>query len=621
MRTSAPTDPTVNFPSLPLRARIAAVPSAIRTTVGFVFATLLALLVFDGARFVQLHGLRSVHGARIYYDAFHGAHHLWNRDIARDRHSYHTVSGYYRYHQTLRDAGFDVDVATDHGFDRGLLDDYDAFYVGEQTRHGHFMTDREVEDLRDWIEDGGGLFVTAEHTNAYHMNDVVNRLLEGLPIRVRNDGLTDRKQARPFSADWVIVSKPEQGAVHPVAEGVDAYMLYAGCSVDTPHGVLFSSKTSWSDRYGAHAPPLFPADGKRQRDELGGPLPGVAAMEFGKGRIVLVCDHNALSNPNIYWGDHHRFARQSMAWLAGPRVGARPIAGLLSLLLLSTWSFLRRRDVANRRISMAAVAVAAVFGISGVVWRSAERDPTHDVLFYRAPTAATRLMTKHKRGHYTFYSCVTRDPHLRPWVDDEIAPGHDALVLVAPTQALSEEELSMVDDYLARGRTVLYLANRRSLEAPAGSQLKKHLSFDVAFGESLPMAAGQSEMPYEVEGPPDLVAGIFRFWVSARINDARAAGLDPVVVLTAAGREPAPDGESGSGSEDAAGPRVDLLSERHVGPGTFAVLMPIGLFDTESLGELYELQAPIREQMREFSTRVVARAAGHDWDAELRPVR
>ncbi len=554
------------------------------------------LAVFYGTYSVVQFGVVGHKGTRVYYDAYHGARHLWNRDNLRHHHAYHTVSGYNRFYRTLQEAGFEVDVASSHGFDRDQLEDYDVFFVGEQTNHGRFMTDREVEDLRDWVEDGGGLFAMAEHSNAFFMTDVFNRLFRGWPVKARNDTISERGRPPPFPPAWVTVSAPDEP--HPAAEGVREYILFAGCSMDTPHGILFTSEDAWADYYQANKPPVHNGDGQRQSGELPGPLAGAAAFDQGDGRVVVAGDHNAFSNPNLYWGDHHRFATQSFHWLAGRRLNRDFLLALAGLGLLAIY-FRRSRRRQKVAKSLVLAAVVAAIGVAG--W-SVQQPRYADLLVFRGNSASMHLMTKQPAGYYKFHGVLTKEPHLRPWAKGELEPGYDALFLAGPTDSFDEDQLGIIDGYLAQGRTVVYLATQASLESDAGLQLQEHFGFSVERGKPVPIPKGAEKAPYSTHGPETLLASIHRFWVQKKTPSLLVQGLEPVVYLT-----PGSENVNDEAWEDQ-DPAIHVLSERPVGPGTFALVAPIELFSSKGFGDLYKPGNPIQEQMSEFVLRVVNRA-------------
>jgi hypothetical protein len=495
-------------------------------------------------------------GIRVYYDAVHGARHLWNRDNRRARTDYHTISGWYRFLEALRQAGYEIHAERYASFDRATLEPYDVFVVGEQTYHGRFMTDDERADLLDWVADGGGLFLTAEHTNAHYMGDTVNRLLASLPVKARFDSICDAVTADPSAPDWVRLT----GIVpHPVTRGVDEYYFYNGCSLDTPHGIVLSDAAAWSDRYDATDKPVHNGNKKRDADEAVGPLAGVAAMEVGRGRVVVVGDHNGLSNTEIYQGDHHRFALNAVAWLAHAEDRAE----------LVDWTYPRGVDI----------LVHLGAGSELALHRKADRMSFKSV--------------------YGFWS---KEPQLRPWASRELAPDHEVLVLGAPTERYAEAELAVVDGYLAAGRPVIWLATSGSIASTAGSQLMARYGFRVDAGAPLGLKISR---PLEVVGPEEWTQDIFRAFAGPGTPRVRVEGLDPLVRL----RLGAWHVEEDPSDE----PCVDLISRRSVGGGAFYVVAPFELFDDANLPELYgESSDVVRQQMAELVLRLVKIAAGDD---------
>ena len=512
-------------------------------------------VVADGT-FAPTRAVAPSNGIRVYYDAVHGARHLWNRDNRRSRTDYHTISGWYRFMESLRQAGYDIHAERYASFDRATLEPYDVFVIGEQTYHGRFMTDQERADLLDWVRDGGGLFVTAEHTNAHYMDDIVNLLLADLPAKARFDSVCDSVTAEPSAPDWVRL--PEI-VPHPVTRGVDEYYFFNGCSLDTPHGVVLSAPEAWSDRYDPKDKPVHNGNKKRDPDEQSGPLAGVAAFEVGRGRVVLIGDHNGLSNTEIYQGDHHRFALNAIAWLA--HAEDRPE--------LVDWEY------------------PAGF----------------DLLIHVGAGSELALHRKADQGSFkSVYGFLSKEPQLRPWASEEMAAGGEVLLLGAPTLAYTDAELATIDGYLAAGRPVLWLATSGSIASSAGATLMGRYGFRVDASKPLRLKISR---PLEVVGPEDWTEDIFRVFAGTRTPRVSVEGLDPIVQLRLGGWH--------SDEVLSDEPVIDLISRKQIGAGTFYVAAPFELFDDASLPDLYgESSDVVRQQMAELVLRMVKIAAGDE---------
>jgi len=94
---------------------------------------------------------------------------------------------------------------------RELLDDYDVLLL-KNTSYAY--NKQELEDIRSWVHDGGGLYVIGEHTNVFGNTTPVNELVEPFGFRFRYDCL--------FEVDDLIrfehVVKAWRLLPHPVAQ-------------------------------------------------------------------------------------------------------------------------------------------------------------------------------------------------------------------------------------------------------------------------------------------------------------------------------------------------------------------------------------------------------------------
>ena len=251
--------------------------------------------------------------------------------------------------------------------------------------------------------------------------------------KARFDSICDDETADRSAPDWVRLPTL---LPHPVTEGVKEYHFYNGCSLDTEHGVALSSPNAWSDAYNPKDKPVNNGNKKRDDGELAGPLAGIAAFEYGKWRVVVIADHNGLTNTELYVGDHHRFGMNAIRWLA--HAEDRPE--------LVDWKY-----------------------PSG-----------YDILVHTGAGSEFALEQKSdKLSFRTTYGYWGKEPQLRPWAHSELRTGDEAMVLAAPTVAYTDSELGTIDAALAAGEPVIWFATRGSLAAPPARQLQDRYDFQV----------------------------------------------------------------------------------------------------------------------------------------------
>jgi hypothetical protein len=555
--------------------------------------------VFYGILSIRDYGFRTHKGKRVYYDAVHGARHLHDRDNRRYRSNYHTVSGFYRFCNALEDEGFRLFVEKQRNFTREDLNQYDVFFIGEQTYHSRYMTRQQQQWLIDWVKDGGALFALVEHTNAHYMAEAFNQLFQDAPIKVRNDSICDMNQDGPVSPSWVDIPivKP-----HPVTEGVSEYRFFNGASLETPHGVLFSSPTSWSDLYSPQDSPIHNGNKQKDSQEQSGPLAGAAAFDYGEGRIVVIADHNAMSNPTLYWGDHYRFVMNSMKWLAGKHWNRDILwipAGLLGIGIL-LWIRVKYPVSVSQELGSGVVAllIALTVGLCG--WIHRERQ--FNLFIHTGNLSSMNYMTKKTPGFFSLYGQFTKEPQLLPWASKTMKEGYDCLFLSAPTKKYTSEQMRMIDDYLQRGKAVVYLATLDSLQSDAGAQLQNQFDFKVKIDPKQKLTSTRT--PMNVQGDGGLLDGILRFYVYNDTPQVRVHGLKPLVQLSNGGYHIRYNQRQGKDVF------YDVLSEKRVSKGRFLLLTPVEIFNDRALKNLYENADVVREQMAEAMIRLAKYAVG-----------
>ncbi len=316
---------------------------------------------------------------------------------------------------------------------------------------------------------------TIEHTYAEGIPKVLKPFGERTYIRGRYDSICLDNNTKN-SRDWIALNSFTE---HPLTEGLNNVYFFNGCSLDTSFGVGFSKKESWSDAWDPGNSPTHNGNNSYDAGELRGPLAGLAARTFGKGKIAVTCDHNPFSNPSFYMGSNQQLALNAMNWLGksrlNPSIYRLSFAGLCALLLFGVvWRFrimrIRWFGVIWTAGLLSAVAFLGYQQYEQQVFR---------ILFAEVNNPDVTTRTKENRDIWSFYQDIQKSEEVSVWMKEKILPGYDTLGLVAPKEKYSESQLETIDSYLNQGKTVIYLATAGSLRSEAGRQLKSRFGFDV----------------------------------------------------------------------------------------------------------------------------------------------
>ncbi|MFA6962697.1 MAG: DUF4350 domain-containing protein [Opitutaceae bacterium] len=200
-------------------------------------------------------------------------------------------------------------------FEKEKLSDYAVFAtLGSATGKRRF-TPAEIDTLRDYVANGGGLLVAANQYVGPHgwleNNSGKGPLVGVFDCGVTNTNIDDPAHAVDGIAMHPVLVPAPSGSSHPLLIGV-AQVKTLGMSVINPgpKATVVLRSTDMA------TPPNAPA---------------VAALEYGKGRVVFLGDAKWMQPETLAQGDNARFLLNIINWLArreGPALSDADVARL-----------------------------------------------------------------------------------------------------------------------------------------------------------------------------------------------------------------------------------------------------------------------------------------------------
>lgn len=254
---------------------------------------------------------------RVLVDAYHA--HSWIDTMpSMALNQYHLLHGPSRLIHAMREAEWSCEAQLGP-WTKEVLANCEVIYINlVSADRPPFMVD-EVLAIEDFVKQGGGLFLVTDHTNCYFHNHALGSLAERLDLELTNELLCDRPPHTTGPGNgWVVLSS---FCEHPITQGLEQIAFQSGGCVDSRYGIIHSSPLSWGDwanipTYGDSNSPGFYGDFQQQPIERKGPLAGVAAKDFGRGRIVVLGDQNCFGGVFLNYLDNRRLALQAFHWLA-----------------------------------------------------------------------------------------------------------------------------------------------------------------------------------------------------------------------------------------------------------------------------------------------------------------
>ncbi|MBW2278519.1 MAG: hypothetical protein JRF63_13580, partial [Deltaproteobacteria bacterium] len=358
----------------------------------------------------------------------------------------------FRYRQ-FRDGPLDYDILKQHDI---LFFNVPTFIPGGRSKPDREMaklTRTEIDAIERFVAEGGGLFVISEHNNAYDNAEVLNPMLEHFGVQIPASYARDKAPSKyAIGQHDILIRIHHETDNHPVNRKVRETSWLGGGPLETEHGIAFLSEHGHSD-FGNYITGEPDKHSNRRVDpgELtGSNIPLVAAVEHGKGRVVVIGDHNVMGVQWLGIADNYRFGMNVLAWLSH-RENEDP-------------------HIADARPS----GVLLGFDLPHTEWNPGIRD---------------------RRGYHPLFINFSRDPRLFPMGLLELDDPADVLFFADPTQQYNGADLEIIDGRLKQGQRMVLLFD--PAEPQTGTvQLLEHLL------SGLVLRSGEQQI-----GIPDLVPG------------------------------------------------------------------------------------------------------------------
>lgn len=253
---------------------------------------------------------------RILIDSVHA--HNFLAAPAPDEFSYHSTYGMRRGFAWLQSQGAEIEELKSGRLTAEKLKTADVVFLNLVSADLPPFFPVEIADLKNWITNGGSLFVITDHSNCYYHASKLAPLFEALDLETHFVTACDvAPHTLGTGNGWIAVSdfKP-----HPITQNLRAIGIQSGGTTDARFGLAWTSPQSWGDfwqikPYGETTDLGFYGNWKKDETEKNGPLAVVSAKDFGKGRIVVAGDQNLFGDPFFDYLDNGKLWRNAWSWL------------------------------------------------------------------------------------------------------------------------------------------------------------------------------------------------------------------------------------------------------------------------------------------------------------------
>jgi hypothetical protein len=481
--------------------------------------------------------------------------------LERNNYNYQGMHGYYRLFQHLDTHGYPYNtISPSEQHDRltlEMLKDHKILFINLVSSDRPDFSADEIDAIHQYVREGGALFIIADHTNVYYHAQRINPILIPMGIEVMYHTALDR--GPEFGIQGGAWTKIRNFTDHPVNDGVQVISFQTGGPLITEHATATLSPNGWGD-FWIEDPnePGFYGNWTYDEGEPRGPLPVVAAAQFGEGRVAVVGDQNIFGDEWIFMGNNFEQVTNLFEWLAKNEFAAPPLRERLEASFYHVGIDIEHSD-----------------------WNTG---------------------TNACNGFFPFFINFNRTPQIVARGGTSFDGKEDALVFTDPVETFTQAQLDQIAAYLDAGKPVVILTD--IVQGRSGArQLISHLLPDLELRVSdatvtmnqLPLAPLDANTA-TLTTPPEITSPILNIDGLRMAGHTYTAGVrcpqdiessTPYLRrVTATAGDPflqatLPDGST-----------TDLARLFNVGQGQLIVFFQDGFWRNETLGTERQLPTP-----------------------------
>jgi hypothetical protein len=433
---------------------------------------LLFLLVFSIVGACTFQDPGTAKNGRVLIDEYHSQWEDTTRPLDTEWYGLLSTYNYYSWAQWLT-SYYDVTKNTNSTLTAELLDQYDILILKCPTQS---YTSEEILSIRDFVRNGGGLYLIGDHTNVFGMNTFLNQVSEQFGIRFNTDATYE------LGTGNLSIYQPDPVLSHAVLRHVHQFEFMTSCTVEptsllasvTMENILIGNRVT--SEPGTYATENFFRESVGSPDSEFGYLLQTAAMKFGQGRVVAFTDSTVFSSFSMFTDGYPPFTlgvmeylnRTNMyAWVNIIFVGIAMLSGVLLLWVLrSTKKILILWAILFSGLLAVSVAVPLFSTLTNSSYPlPIEQTPSTHVCFDQGHSSIqvsvkpTGILGPTDNNYGTFYVWTQRVgcvPSLENTLADAIDKG-DIIVIINPTQQFTDQDIHLMTTYLEHSGRVLLL--------------------------------------------------------------------------------------------------------------------------------------------------------------------
>ncbi|MCX6666544.1 MAG: hypothetical protein NT038_10900 [Euryarchaeota archaeon] len=384
---------------------------------------------------------------------------------------------------------YHVDRNTNFTLTLDLLQNYDILILKCPTKP---YSNEEVDAIFRFVENGGGLFLIGDHTNVFGMSTYLNQVAQRFGIEYKND-------ATFMVSTWgnfVEYSSPTM-LPHPIVQHFSQFQFLTSCSLNAP---LNSEDVMVSHEMyaipGSYTTDAFFAEEGRPSIQPRGVFLISTALKYGKGRIVAFTDSTVFSSYCVFMDSHHTYALGVLGYLNKENVYQYfnilffVIACVSGVLIL----FLLRKEEKMKSICLVIVVSLLFLSVAIVSFerlnlssyplpkpqKDIEKAISFDLQHSKVGISSVSLLgdeqmiEKLQKNSFSTFFLWTQRVGCHPLLYNNFnsaLTNCDLLVIINPEIGFTNQEITLITDYVKSGGKVLLMDSIYNINSTANQLL------------------------------------------------------------------------------------------------------------------------------------------------------
>ena len=448
---------------------------------------LTAMLIFSITGFFGFHdpGIRK--GGRILIDEGHSDWEWTTRKFDTEWYGQQSTYNYYCLAEYLK-CFYQVAQKTET-LTENVLKDYDILLLKTPTEP---FSNNEIEAIKIFVKNGGGLFLIGDHTNVFGITTNLNPIATKFDLRFNYDGQYD------ISGELSVYRRPKI-LPHPAVQRMPAFLFATGCTIEAPlsadHIIIGTGLKSIYLDYSQKN--FFPRNAAQEETLEFGLFLQAAGTRLGKGRILGFTDSTVWSNFYMFMPGKPGLLLGCIDWLNRENSvlsHLRIIFLVLALISLALLTFLNLKTREKALIPISLFSGMLAVSLSIFFFQRINK------VFYPPPKAIKEFIQVNfdyehtdfelpilhitqnaNRSYSTFFTWLQRLQYVPKvcYNFKEALTDGDAVVIIKPRKPFQKDEIASLMKYIDSGGKVLIIVDPMEQENFAASQILSPLQMAI----------------------------------------------------------------------------------------------------------------------------------------------